>query len=62
MGRELYNSLPRKALLLTIGAASTELGETLSDTVAAALPEACNLLEEMVIHFLTLPEPFNPSA
>ncbi len=29
LGRELYNSLPREALQLTIGAGSTELGEFL---------------------------------
>jgi len=43
--KELYASLPRNALLLTIGAGSTELGETFSQSVQDALPEACHLLE-----------------
>jgi hydrogenase maturation protease len=50
MSREFYNSLPRNALQLTIGAGSTELGEAFSAAVAAALPEACKLIEEIVLH------------
>src|ERR1019366_3743012 len=38
VAQELYASLPRNALLLTIGAGSTELGEHFSDAVTAALP------------------------
>jgi len=48
LGRELYDSLPRNAQLLTIDAGSTGLGETLSLAVTAALPEACRLIEETV--------------
>jgi hydrogenase maturation protease len=52
LGRELYNSLPFHAQLLTIGAGSTELGETFSEAVTAALPHACRMIEETVLHFL----------
>jgi hydrogenase maturation protease len=48
LGRELYNSLPSNALLLTIGAGSTKLGESFSEAVTAALPHACHLVEEAV--------------
>lgn len=48
LSRELYDSLPRESLLLTVGAGSTELGETFSKIVIDALPEACNLLETAV--------------
>jgi hydrogenase maturation protease len=41
---ELYGSAPRSAQLLTIGAASFELGESLSPAVTAALPHAVSLL------------------
>jgi hydrogenase maturation protease len=56
LGRELFDSLPRCALLLTIGAGSTELGEEFSDAVKAAIPEACRLLEETVMRLLADPE------
>jgi len=49
---ELYASLPRNALLLTIGACSTEMGETFSQSVQDALPEACHVLELTVRHLL----------
>ncbi|MGD0295114.1 MAG: hydrogenase maturation protease [Terracidiphilus sp.] len=52
LGRELYNFLPREALQLTIGAGSTELGEHFSPAVAAALPNACKLIEETVMRML----------
>ena len=42
--KEFYASLPRTALLLTIGEGSTEMGETFSPAVTASLPEACGLL------------------
>jgi hydrogenase maturation protease len=45
---ELYSAQPKNALLLTIGAASTELGETLSTAITAALPQACSLLERTI--------------
>jgi hydrogenase maturation protease len=57
LGRELYDSLPRNALLLTIGAGSTELGEVFSDPVKAALPDACSLLETTVLGLLALDKP-----
>ena len=41
LGQELYGSLPLAAMLLTVGAGSTELGEEFSDPVEAALPRAC---------------------
>jgi hydrogenase maturation protease len=56
LGRELYNSLPCNALLLTIGAGSTELGEGFSNAVKAALPEACSLLEATALRLLGGPE------
>ena len=52
LARELYNSLPRNSLLLTIGAGSTELGEQFSDAVSASLPAACRLIEETVLRLL----------
>jgi hydrogenase maturation protease len=48
-----YNSLPARALQLTVGAGSTELGEEFSPAVTAALPEACRLLEETVTRYLS---------
>jgi hydrogenase maturation protease len=52
MARAFYDSLPRDAMQLTVGAGSTELGEKFSPAVAAALPEACRLIEATVIRFL----------
>jgi len=60
LGRELYNSLPLHAQLLTIGAGSMELGETFSEAVTAALPDACHLVEETILHLLRDPEPIQP--
>ena len=57
LGRELYGSCPSTALLLTIGAGSTELGEVFSEAVTAALPEACRLIEETVLRLLADPLP-----
>jgi hydrogenase maturation protease len=48
----LYGSMSAHAMLLTIGAGSTELGETFSDPVEAALPRACGVLEKTVLRFL----------
>jgi hydrogenase maturation protease len=56
MAREFYNSLPRTAQQLTIGAGSTELGEQFSPAVTSALPESCRLLEDTVLRFLNDPE------
>ena len=52
LGLELYDSRPLNAQLLTIGAGSTELGEVFSDSVTAALPRACSLIEETVLRLL----------
>ncbi|HEY3703767.1 MAG TPA: hydrogenase maturation protease [Terracidiphilus sp.] len=43
--QNLYGRQPRRALLLTIGAGSIELGEGLSPSVRAALPDAQELLQ-----------------
>lgn len=56
LARELYDSQPLNAQLLTIGAGSTELGEAFSPAVSAALPHACRLIDETVMRFLTDPE------
>jgi hydrogenase maturation protease len=50
--RSLYGSIAAHAMLLTVGASSTELGETLSDRVEAALPRARGVLEKAVLRFL----------
>lgn len=55
ISHELYNSLPREAHLLTIGAGSTELGEGFSEAVTAAIPGAFSLIEETVLRLLTGP-------
>jgi hydrogenase maturation protease len=55
LSEELYGSLPREAFLLTMGAGSTEMGETFSASVNAALSEACQLLEITVRRLLALP-------
>ena len=52
LARDLYGSVPRHALLLTMGADSTELGEEFSAAVTAALPEACAKVEETVVRLL----------
>ena len=54
MARDLYGSLPRAAMLLTVGAGSLELGEEFSDPVKAALPEACTKLEATVGRLLEM--------
>ena len=55
LAQELYGSLPHQALLLTVGAGSTELREVLSAAVTAALPEACRLLENTILQLLAAP-------
>ncbi len=52
LSQQLYGSLPRNALLVTIGAGSTEMGETFSKAVNDALPQACRLLESTVRRLL----------
>lgn len=60
LSRSLYDSLPRSALLLTIGAGSLELSEQFSDAVQAALPAACRLVEEAVGRLLAGAAPADP--
>src|SRR6266568_559566 len=48
LAQELYGSIPANSLLLTIGAGSTELGESFSESVTAALPGACDLLKSTI--------------
>jgi len=50
--RELYDSLPCNAQLLTIGAGSTELSEEFSEPVNAAIPTVCSLIENKVLGLL----------
>jgi hydrogenase maturation protease len=50
LAREYYSRQPKNAQLLTIGAGSTELGEVFSDAVTVALPKACKLIEETILH------------
>jgi hypothetical protein len=50
LARDLYDSQPRGASLITIGAGSIELGETFSEPVLDAIPEACRLLEETILN------------
>jgi Ni,Fe-hydrogenase maturation factor len=42
--RELYGTLPGRAFAVTVGAASFELGESLTDAVEAAIPKALDTL------------------
>jgi hydrogenase maturation protease len=50
--RSLYGSIKSHAMLLTVGISSTELGETFSAPVEAALPRARGILEKAVLRFL----------
>jgi hydrogenase maturation protease len=50
--RSLYGSIKSHAMLLTVGAGSTELGEVLSEPVEAALLRAQGILEKAVLRFL----------
>ncbi len=52
LSRSLYGSLPANAMLLTVGACSTEVGESFSGCVEAALPRASGILEKAVLRFL----------
>ncbi|MGA2219958.1 MAG: hydrogenase maturation protease [Terracidiphilus sp.] len=49
---DLYRFAPRAALLLAIGAGSTELGEAFSPAVTAALPETCRMIEVTVLRLI----------
>jgi hydrogenase maturation protease len=51
--QELFGILPAHTSLLTIGAGSTELGETFSEPVRNAIPTACSALEDRVAAFLS---------
>jgi hydrogenase maturation protease len=53
LSKDLYGSVPRTSLLLTIGAGSLELRESFSEAVNAALPEACDCLERSVRAMIT---------
>jgi hydrogenase maturation protease len=55
LAKEYYDSLPRIALQLTIGAGSLELSEEFCPAVTMNLPEARRLLEETVLRLLTIP-------
>ncbi|MFZ0743735.1 MAG: hydrogenase maturation protease [Terracidiphilus sp.] len=59
--REYYNSLPRCAMLLTVGAGSLELREGFSRPVQAILPEAANALERTVLHLLSVTADTDPA-
>ncbi|MDR3754576.1 MAG: hydrogenase maturation protease [Terracidiphilus sp.] len=50
--RSLYGSIKSHAMLLTVAVGSTELGETFSAPVEAALPRARGILEKAVLRFL----------
>jgi len=50
--RSLYGSIKSHAMLLTVGVGSTELGESFSAPVEAALPRAQGVLEKAVLRFL----------
>ena len=50
--RRLYGSIAAHAMLLTVSAGSTEMGEAFSDPVEAALPRARGLLEKAVLRFI----------
>jgi hydrogenase maturation protease len=52
LARELFQSAPQRACLLTIGAGSLEFGESFSPAVEAALPDAQALLELTVRQLL----------
>jgi hydrogenase maturation protease len=52
LSRTLYGVYAAYAMLLTVGAGSTELGEEFSEPVEAALPRAQGLLEKAVLQFL----------
>jgi len=52
LARELYGLRFGHAMMLTVGAGSIELGETLSESVEAALPRAQGVLEKAVLTFL----------
>lgn len=52
LARSLYGSIKSHAMLLSVAAGSTEVGETFSAPVEAALPRARGILEKAVLRFL----------
>jgi hydrogenase maturation protease len=52
LSNQLYGTLPRSSLLLTVGAGSLELREGFSEAVQAALPAASSLMEKTVLELL----------
>ncbi len=54
MSQEFYYSLPRRAMLLTVGAGSTELSEEFSKAVLDTIPLACEQLEQTINRMLSL--------
>lgn len=62
LARDLYDSLPSTAMVLTIGAGSTELGEEFSEPVLDAIPRACAALERSVLDRLRAPDQRRPPA
>ena len=52
LAHTLYGSRSAHAMLLTVGAGSTEMGERFSECVAKALPRAQGVLEKAVLRFL----------
>lgn len=52
LSKQLYGTLPRSSLLLTVGAGSLELREGFSETVKEALPKAQRILAESVQRLL----------
>jgi hydrogenase maturation protease len=52
LSQQLFQASPRGAMLLTIAAGSTELGETFSEAVLDAIPQACSLVEATVLEWL----------
>ena len=51
--RSLYKQIKSHAMLLSVNVGSTELGETFSAPVEAALPRARGILEKAVLRFLS---------
>jgi hypothetical protein len=52
LAQAFYGCRPAHAMLLTVGAGSTEFGETFSERIEAALPRAQGILEKAVLRFL----------
>ncbi|MGA8089702.1 MAG: hydrogenase maturation protease [Terracidiphilus sp.] len=55
LSKQLFGTMPRSSLLLTVGAASLELREGFSAAVEAALPDARRMLKESVQRVLDMP-------